>query len=391
VAEDRGDGSGTFTSFAVLQEATSRHPTLRPHRVSIGLYCRSSDGALRRVRQVTAEIDGPRSELPELVGTAQPELIVLNDSDTAYVLLRFDVRSLRTVIESVGDIPDLPARAACWTAVIDMARQAELPVQTLAAMLAGGMRTERSVQVLQALHAQAEKLIATFANSRQAAQCKAILAAPAGELLCSAKPGSDHQLSWFELLSWTAATEAELQALAALLDGTRTVPGLMLAAESRWAVLRRLAVVGEADDARIDAELARDPSDAGRRHAAACRAAIPDPEHKAAAWRLLVHQTTGPETVTAVADGMMQPEHTALLVPYTARFLAEIPDLWRTRSGHMRVRLANVLFPYPAVTRGSSRGSTASSPLKAATLVCPGSSPTTATQLNGYCAHVRDL
>jgi hypothetical protein len=25
-------------------------------------------------------------------------------------------------------------------------------------------------------------------------------------------------------------------------------------------------------------------------------------------------------------------------------------DLWRTRAGHLRVRLATVLFPYPAVT-----------------------------------------
>jgi aminopeptidase N len=342
--------SGTFTSFAVLQEAAGRHPVLRPHRICIGLYSRSGDGALRRVRQVTAEIDGPRSELPELVGMAQPELIVLNDDDTAYVLVRFDDRSLRAVTESVGDIPDLPARAACWTAVIDMARQAELPVRTFATMLAGGMRTERSVRILQALHAHADKLITTFADSRQAAQCKAILASAAADLLCSAEPGSDHQLSWFGLLSWTAANEDELQLLAALLDGTRTVPGLVLDAEPRWTALRHLAAFGEADDARIDAELARDPSDAGRRNAAACRAAIPDPGHKEAAWRLLVNETTGPETVAAVADGLMQPEHADLLLPYAARFLAEMPDLWRTRGGHMRVRLANVLFPYPAVT-----------------------------------------
>jgi aminopeptidase N len=46
----------------------------------------------------------------------------------------------------------------------------------------------------------------------------------------------------------------------------------------------------------------------------------------------------------------MQPEHADVPAPYAARYLAEIPDLWRTRSGHMQVRLANVLFPYPAVT-----------------------------------------
>jgi aminopeptidase N len=341
--------SGTFTSFAVLQEAAA-HPALRPHRVGIGLYSRSG-GALTCVHQLTAEIDGLRTEVAGLIGTARPELIVLNDDDTAYVLVRFDERSLRTVIESVGDIAGLPARAVCWTAVIDMVRQAELPVRTFMTMLTGGMRTERSVRVLQALHAQAGKLIATFADSRQAAECKALLASAAAELLSSAEPGSDHQLSWFEMLAWTATNEDDLDLLATLLGGTRTVPGLALDTEPRWRALRRLAAVGMADDARIAAELARDPSDAGARHAAGCRAAMPDPGHKEAAWRLLVHERTGPETVTAVADGLMQPEHADLLVPYAARYLAEMPDLWRTRSGHMRVRLASALFPYPAVSQ----------------------------------------
>ena len=46
----------------------------------------------------------------------------------------------------------------------------------------------------------------------------------------------------------------------------------------------------------------------------------------------------------------MRPEHADLLGPYAERYLAELPGLWRTRDGHMRVRLANALFPYPVVT-----------------------------------------
>jgi aminopeptidase N len=65
---------------------------------------------------------------------------------------------------------------------------------------------------------------------------------------------------------------------------------------------------------------------------------------------LMTDETTGPEAVSAAAAGFMQPEHADVPAPYAARYLAEIPDLWRTRSGQMRVRLANVLFPYPAVT-----------------------------------------
>jgi aminopeptidase N len=304
------DAAGLFTKFAVVQEASERHPVLRPHHVTVGLYQRSGD-LLVRVRRVEVDVAGVRAEVPSLAGAAQPDLILLNDDDTGYVIVRFDPRSLETVLSSVGGLPDLPARAVCWNTVIDMVRQAELPVSAFTAMLAGAMRSESSLPVLSALRKQAEWLITRFADPAQAAEARTLLA--------------------------TAAA---------------AVPGLALDAQPRWAALRRLAAVGEADDARIDAELARDPSDAGRRDAAACRAAIPDAAHKEAAWLLLTNETAGPETVTAVADGFMQPEHADLLASYAERYLAEMPHLWRTRGGHMRVLLADVLFPYPAVTPG---------------------------------------
>jgi aminopeptidase N len=156
------------------------------------------------------------------------------------------------------------------------------------------------------------------------------------------------QAEW--LITRFAAPERAAEARSLLETAAAAIPGLELDAEPQWAALRRLAAAGKADDERIDGELARDPSDAGRRNAAACRAAIPDTGHKERAWRLLTSETAGPETVTAVARGFMQPEHADLLAPYAARYLAEMPNLWRTRAGHMRVRLANVLLPYPAVT-----------------------------------------
>ena len=121
-------------------------------------------------------------------------------------------------------------------------------------------------------------------------------------------------------------------------------------AELRWSLLQRLAATGRAGDAGIDAELARDPTDAGRRSAAACRAAIPDAEHKEAAWQLLTSGRLGPESLSAVARGFTQPEQAALLVPYAGRYLAELERIWATHDGHMRVRLGELLFPYPVAS-----------------------------------------
>jgi aminopeptidase N len=294
------DAAGLFTQFTVVQQAPERHPVLRPHQVTVGLYQRSGD-SLTRVGGADVDVAGGLRPVPSLLGTARPDLILLNDDDTGYVLVRFDPRSLETVLSSVGGLPDPAARAVCWSAVIDMVRQAELPVPAFAAMLARAMRSEPSLPVLSALRDQAEWLITRFASPDQAAAARTLLE--------------------------TAAAE---------------IPGRPVDAEPRWTALRRRAAAGEADDASIDAELAADPSDSGRRNAAACRAAIPDAGHKEAAWRLLTGETTGPETVTAVAGGFMQPEHADLLAPYAERYLSQLPDLWRTRDGHMRVRLATV-------------------------------------------------
>ncbi len=301
------DPAGLFTQFAVVQEAPERCPVLRPHHVRVGLYGRIGD-TLTRVGGADVEVAGARTAVPSLLGTARPDLILLNDDDAGYLIVRFDPRSLATVLSSVGGLPDLPARAVCWNTVIDMVRQAELPVSAFAAMLARAMRSEK-LPVLSALWQQADWLITRFAAPERAAESRSLLE--------------------------TAAA---------------AVGGLELDPEPRWAALRRLAAAGQADDARIDAELAADPSDAGGRNAAACRAAIPDAGHKEAAWRLLTSGTAGPETVTAVAAGFMQPEQADLLAPYASRYLAEMPDLWRTHAGHLRVRLATVLFPYPALT-----------------------------------------
>jgi aminopeptidase N len=202
------------------------------------------------------------------------------------------------------------------------------------------------VSMLQSLHLTASRLMAATADPRWLPTGKELLATRALTLLDTAEPGSQHQLAWVQLLSWTAVTPAQLDFLADLLAGRAVPPGLVVDTELRWALLRRLAAMGRVGDAEIDAELARDPTDAGRRHAAACRASIPDAEHKDAAWRLLAESgELGHEGVTAVAAAFGQPEHAGLLGRYVDAYFAALPEIWQTRGDHMKRLLGDALFP----------------------------------------------
>ena len=349
-SEFRTDDGGAFTAFAVLQEALPEHPILRPHHIAIGLYNRVG-GELVRTHRVEVDVSGARTEVPDLVGLAQPDLILLNDNDLGYALVRFDERSLRTLASSIGQFNDSLARTVCWSAVLDMVQQAELSVPAFIQILVGGMGEEPTVSVLQILHLTAARLMTVTADPKWLPEGKDQLASAAMPLLLSAEPGSDHQLAWIQLLAWTATTQEQLNLLAGLLDSSIEVPGLVVDTELRWSLLRRLAATGRAGDAEIDAELARDATDAGRRHAAASRAAIPDAEHKDAAWRLVAESDElGHEGVTAVAASFGRPEHADLLGPYADLYFQVLPEIWSSRGEHIRRVLAESLFPYFAAS-----------------------------------------
>jgi aminopeptidase N len=359
---------GTFARFAVLQclpggttprnplqAAPGGYPTLRPHHIAIGLYNRSSGAGsaggaagqrLVRTHRVEIDVTGPRAEVPALIGVAQPDLVLLNDDDLTYAIVRFDERSLATLESSIGMFADSLARTVCWSAVLDMVQRAELSVPAFVTILVRGMGVEPAVSVLQTLHATAARLMAVTADPAWVPAGKAQLATAALGLLRSAEPGSDHQLAWAQLLAWTAITPEQLDFVAGLLDGSQVLPGLAVDTELRWSLLRRLAASGRAGDTEIDAELANDPTDAGRRHAAGSRAAIPDAAHKAEAWELLARSPElGHEGVVAIAGGFRQPEHAALLGPYVDAYFDVLPDIWANRGEHIRRLIGDGLFP----------------------------------------------
>jgi aminopeptidase N len=342
------DGHGAFRTFAVLQQAPAEQSALRPHRIAIGLFRREA-GVLRRVGQVQADIDGARTEIPALAGQQQPDLILVNDEDLTYAIVRFDDRSIRTLTESIGELVDPLARSVCWTAVEDMVRRAELPVPVFVSLVAGALRNEPSVGAAQSLLDTCSDVLRTLADPSWVTSGYRELAYAGARLLLAAQRGSDHQLAWAELLSWTATSPGQLDLAVGLLDGSTVLPGLVVGSDLRWAVLQRLAAIGRAGDAEIDAELGRDKTDAGARSAAACRAAIGDAEHKEVAW----HMLTGSDVISAdvlrsVASAFHQPGQAALLAPYAQQYFDVLPQLWSASSEHLRVAFGDALFPLTA-------------------------------------------
>jgi aminopeptidase N len=227
--------------------------------------------------------------------------------------------------------------------------QAEISLRRFVRILAAGMGDEQSISVLQMLLAITGQLLSMAADPAWLPECRSGLAEAAATLLRNAEPGSDRQLTWMQLLAANAVRPEDLDLLSGLLDGSSEIPGLTVDTELRWALLKRLAATGRAGDADIDAELTKDDTDAGRRHALACKAAVPDASHKSEAWLLLTESDDlAYDGAVEIGQAFRQAEHADLIAGYTEKYFEKLPEIWATRGEQFRVVLATALFPYAA-------------------------------------------
>jgi aminopeptidase N len=328
------DSSGRFESFAVLQEAAASHPTLRSHRIAIGLYDLTPAGLSRRLSR---EIDvvGPRTEVPALVGEARPDLVLLNDEDLTYAKLRLDDHSLATLVESIGAFTDSLPAALCWAAAYDMCRDAEMPARDYVRLVLGGVDSVRDISVVQTLLRQAALTVRKLADPAWRAEGLAMMASSLRSLLQAAPGGSDHQLAYARAFAGVATSPDDLALLSGLLDGSTVIEGLAVDTDLRWILLRRLVSRGVLGDVAIEAELASDSTDAGERSAATCRAAIPTAEAKRDTWEDL---TSGKLTIAmfrAVLGGFADPDADELLEPYAPAYFDAVTSVWRDWSSAM--------------------------------------------------------
>jgi aminopeptidase N len=347
--EFRTDEEGRFAAFAVLQEAPASHPVLRPHRIAIGLYARGEDGLARRHR-VEIDIDGDRTEVPELVGQRQPDLVLVNDDDLTYAKIRLDDRSFRTLIASEATFTESLPASLCWSAAWDMCRDAELPARDYVQLVLSGIDSIEDITVLQTVLRQAVTAVRRFADPAWHATGLALMADGLRGRLRRAEPGSDRQLACAQAFAWVATSPGDLALLTGLLGGSAVIEGLAVDTELRWQLLYRLACRGAAGPAEVEAELGRDPTDAGARHAAACRAAFPDPAAKEAAWDLIVGGSLPNATFRATLDGFADPDAEELLEPYAGRYFDVVAGIWRDWSSDMAQYFAQYAYPSWKIT-----------------------------------------
>ncbi|GAA3511533.1 aminopeptidase N [Aeromicrobium panaciterrae] len=333
------DEEGVFTSFAIEQTAIEAYPTLRRHRIAIGLY-NQVEGRLVRTERIETDIRGASTPIAELLDHAQPDLILLNDDDLTYAKIRLDERSFNTLLESIATFDESLPRALCWGSAWDMTRDAELPAADFVSLVLAGVGSESDLTAVSSLLRQAQTSVNIFTADDARPELAERWESGLRALVDEAEAGSDHQLALVRAYANAASGPGRLREL---LDGQ--LEGLMVDTDLRWTLLTALARLGEAGEAEIVAELERDNTISGQEHAAAARAIQPLADAKAAAWEAVVSGDIPNETRRSIAHAFQVPGQGELLEAYVDRYLTMAETVLEEKGVWMAQVALIPLFP----------------------------------------------
>ncbi|MFF5972669.1 aminopeptidase N [Streptomyces sp. NPDC012769] len=337
----RLEGKGTAWRLTVDRDGS------RPHRIRVGVYDRDSAGApLLRARH---DVDVPQAAPLHLAGP-RPALVVLNEDDLTYAKMRFDEDSEETALRSLSRIPDALTRAVVWNAMRDMVRDAQLEPSDYLEFALAHLCDETELAVVQGVLGFARTQIADrYVSEADRPAALATLTALTRDLLRRTEDGDSPGLRLTAVRTFIDSATTPQKIASWLEDGT-VHGGPELDPELRWRILARLAVLGAVDEAAVAAELDRDPSATGQEGAARCRAALPTPEAKEAAWSAMFDSDDLSNYLfTATAQGFWQPEQSELVAPYVARFYPAAVALAERRGPAMAEAAGRWAFPSYAV------------------------------------------
>ena len=339
------NADGTITSFHIVQTAPAEWPTIRPHRMAVGLY--SHDGTrLERIHRIELDVDGERTEVRDLVGHQMPDFVLINDDDLAYAKIRLDAVSLKSAIANLKDIASPLARSLVWGSVWDSTRDAETPARDFIDLVLNNIASETESTTIRTVLGQLSLAATVYVDPTTRDAQTIRVADRLWDLVGSAEAGSDAQFQFLRAFTSLATTDAQLAIVADLRAGTRTLSGLDIDTDLGWELLISLAAGNKVTRADIDAYLAEDDTATGRQSAAHARAALATPADKQAAWDSVYKSDSEPNTIVEkTALGFQRTTDVALLAPFVDQYTAALRDVWSNRSYAIAETLIVDFFP----------------------------------------------
>jgi aminopeptidase N len=325
--------------YTVTRQVPTDKPADRQHAIRVAGV--SADGQLHEPEQV---ILGAQ---PLTVTPPNTTMAILPDAaDETWAKIRFEPSDWRTIGDHLAQIPASQSRTVVWNSLQDQVRDAELDPASALQIVCDQLPGETDDTIVATLLGFATgllagQLVAVGDRSARLGQVHQL----AHAILESAPPGSDRQLLSFRAAIATSQDTAQL-------DNWRRQRGLPrgigLDPDLIWALVTRLCTLDDRVEI-IDETLARDRTAAAAVHAARARAALPTPEAKQRAYRILTQPSDLPAyQIYATAGAMFGASaiQVGLTRGYAQSFCDDVADTAAFRTGWLLTQVPLLGFPF---------------------------------------------
>nr|WP_228500049.1 aminopeptidase N [Nocardioides agariphilus] len=308
------DEGGTDTLTLSGSELTATGPdgkAPRPHRVDIGCYV-DEGSSLSKVADVAVQTVGGSTqvELPE------SDLRLVNDGDLTFAAARTDPVSLDLLLRKAGLLPDAVSRSLAVSTVYDMLLKGELGAEETLACILGVLETEHVAGIVEPFLQIASTVAHRYMPLPRIESARSRVADVAAVL------AGQPELAKGALLE-LAGNAVTPEHFARVDSAASSDFGLA------WRVAATRAAQGDYDEAVIEDLLERDPDPDAPFSALAVRTARPLAEAKEEAWHALYVEQNVPSGLAMypMVQAFWQPEQRDVVLPYTWRYLEEVPKL----------------------------------------------------------------
>ena len=337
--------SGVYKKLAIKQEAPTMpvgSKELRPHRLRVALFDIAGDSLVKR-KSVALDVAGALTDVTELQGEKEADLVLINDGDLTYAKLRFDERSIATLKSHLGGLNEPLARALIWASLWDSVRDGELSASDYITIALNALGTESDISIVSATNTNIETAIWQYAAPSHRPALRAKVSDALNKFLKASAAGSDHQLAFARGFAESAATPEQSKEIIEILNGS--INGLTIDAELRWHLVICAVKRGLLGASDIDAELAKDNTAHGKQYGALAQAAIPTAQAKEKAFTSVTTENLSNTIHAYTCRGFNVALHSELLTPFIDRYFAILIDLWNTKGYEIAETTATMLFP----------------------------------------------
>jgi aminopeptidase N len=328
-----------------LQSAISDYPYLRPHRIAIGLY-EEQNGKIVRADRIELDVEGAKTEVPELAGIKRPALILLNDDDLTYAKIRMDEQSWSFALDKLSLIEDPLARALVWGSAWDATRDGETSPRDFIKLALRHIEFETESTTMLTVLRQLLTVANLYVSEEHRTLEQLALADGLWKLAQDAKAGSDAQLQFVKFFAQFARSDEQLGNVSSLLSGETKLASLAIDTDLRWELVTALAVGGRISSELLDQELANDNTANGQKYHVAAVAALPDSSSKQAMFtKLVATDELSNALVNSASLAFGRVLDPKILQPFVSQYFANVLKIWEDKSYHMAEYLLINLYP----------------------------------------------